>query len=106
VLAEVTALGGPGVELLADPELREIALPPIRSDYTAIETYDPAPGPPLTCPVTALIGDADPKVGPAEARGWAERTTGPFDLRVLPGNHFFLATQQPAVLDLLRPLLT
>ena len=48
------------------------------------------PGTPLSCPVTALVGDADPLVTPDEARAWAEETTGPFALRVFAGGHFYL----------------
>lgn len=104
LLAELDTLGGPGLDLLADPEMRELVLPAVRADYTAVETYGCEPGPPLRCPVTALVGDADPKVTVAEAGDWAAHTTGPFDLRVLPGGHFFLADHAPAVTTLLRTL--
>jgi pyochelin biosynthesis protein PchC len=97
VLAEVRALGGPGVAMLDDPELRELAMPAIRGDYTAIETYVRAPGPPLTCALTALVGDRDPQVTVAEARGWAGHTAGPFDLRVFPGGHFYVTVHADAV---------
>jgi pyochelin biosynthesis protein PchC len=106
LLAEVAGLGAPGSELLADPELRELVLPALRADYTAVETYRWAPGDRLTCPVTALTGDRDPRVTPAEAQRWADVTTGPFTLRVFPGDHFYLSAQLPAVLDVLRPTLT
>ena len=90
LLANVRALGGPGVELLDDPRLLEIAMPAIRADYAAVGRYEHRPGPLLTCPVTALTGDDDPVVTPAEAREWADRTTGPFALQVFPGRHFYL----------------
>ena len=102
ILAELTTLGGPGTALLADPEIAELALPALRGDYRAIETYRHLPGTPLRCPVTALVGDDDPKAGVEEARGWAAVTDGPFDLRVFPGGHFYLSTQNAAVFDVLR----
>jgi surfactin synthase thioesterase subunit len=102
IRAQVAELGGPSVELLSHPELGPLLLPPIRNDYKAIETYRYAPGPPLTCPVTAAIGDNDPVVSPDEARAWAEHTTGPFQLRVYPGGHFYLNDHQRQVVDLVR----
>lgn len=102
LVAEVTALGGPSTDLLAEPDLAELLLPSIRGDYAALERYRHRPGPPLRCPVTVLTGDADPKVSLAEARGWAAHTTGRFELRVFPGGHFYLGEQVPRVLDVLR----
>ena len=102
VLDEVVALGGPGTDLLADPEMLALVMPAIRGDYQAIETYRHRPGPPLSCPVTAMTGESDPRVPLDEAQAWGKLTTGPFDLRVFPGGHFYLAEQNDAVLDTLR----
>ncbi|MFJ6379396.1 thioesterase II family protein [Kitasatospora sp. NPDC092039] len=101
LLAELLVLGGTSEQVLADPELREMILPPLRSDYTAIETYPGAAGAVLDCPVTALTGDADSRVTVEEVRAWSGHTRGPFDLQVFPGGHFYLADQAPAVLGLL-----
>jgi len=76
-------------------------LPAIRADYRAAETYVWEPGPPLSCPVTCLVGDDDPKVTVEEAAAWSEHTDGPFTLEVFPGGHFFLAQHQPAVIRLM-----
>ena len=73
-------------------------MPAIRSDYRAIERYRWRPGPALACPVSAFVGDDDPKVTVAEARAWAVHTTGRFDLLVFPGGHFYLTEQAPRVL--------
>jgi pyochelin biosynthesis protein PchC len=102
IRAEVAELGGPNAEVLAHPELAPLVMPPIRNDYKAIETYRYQQGPPLTCPITALIGDADPVVTPDEAAAWAGHTTGPFELRVFPGGHFYLTDQEEQVLDTIR----
>ncbi|MFL6127557.1 MAG: thioesterase II family protein [Mycobacteriales bacterium] len=106
IRAEVAELGGPAVELLTHPELGPLLLPPIRNDYKAIETYRHPPGPPLTCPVTAIIGDTDPHVTRDEARAWAEHTSGPFELRVFSGGHFYLTDHQRQVAGIVRRSLT
>ena len=77
-------------------------LPSLRADYRAIETYRPADGAMVGCPVVALTGDADPKTTPDEARAWQEHTTGPFDLQVFGGGHFYLSDETEAVARLLQ----
>jgi surfactin synthase thioesterase subunit len=98
MLADVRRLSGTDARVLGDEELLRAALPAIRSDYKAAETYIYEPGPKLSCPVMAFTGDEDPKTAIDEARAWAEHTTGDFDLNVYPGGHFFLAQHQSEIL--------
>lgn len=49
-----------------------------------------------------LLGDSDPLVTPAEARQWADHTSGKFQLRVFAGGHFFLTDHQRHVTQLVR----
>ncbi|MDT0265987.1 alpha/beta fold hydrolase [Streptomyces sp. DSM 44915] len=106
VLAEMRRLGGTGTGLLEDPEIRALVLPAIRGDFQATETYRFTPGPPLPCPLLALVGDADPVAELAEVRDWARHTSADFRLRTFPGDHFYLADQFPAVADTVRQHLT
>ncbi|ATE55289.1 MULTISPECIES: thioesterase II family protein [Actinosynnema] len=99
VLAEVRALSGTDSALLDDEELMRMALPAIRADYTAIETYRCPPDRRIAADLTVLTGDADPKTTVEEAAGWEPHTTGAFQLEVFPGGHFFIATQARAVGD-------
>ncbi|MFB7469870.1 thioesterase II family protein [Kitasatospora sp. NPDC056184] len=99
LLAELARLGGTDERLLADPELRALILPSLRGDYTAIETYRAGREEIVAVPVTALTGDADPRVTVEQARDWAVHTTGAFDLHVFPGGHFYLTGQRRAVLE-------
>ncbi|KUN76073.1 thioesterase II family protein [Streptomyces griseoruber] len=99
-------LGGTEVELLADPEMREIFLPYIRNDFRMLQSYRPAVGPPLTTAITALTGADDPVATPALAARWRDLTTADFALEVFPGGHFFLLPEQEAVLDLVTTSLT
>ncbi|OIK06003.1 thioesterase II family protein [Streptomyces monashensis] len=50
----------------------------------------PSPAGPLGVPVLAVAGQADPVAGPEALAGWREWTTGPFTLRTVRGDHFFL----------------
>ncbi|MFI5682204.1 thioesterase II family protein [Streptomyces cellulosae] len=88
-----------------DDEVLRVALPAIRADYKAVETYRYRPGPPLATPVVALTGSEDPKVTPSEAGRWSRYTTGGFDLQVFNGGHFYLVPHLDRVAALVRETL-
>jgi pyochelin biosynthesis protein PchC len=88
VVEELRRLGGTDPEVLANPDLMALLLPTIRADYTLIEQYRRRAGPPLTCPVSAFVGDSDTEVTPAEAAAWNEQTSGEFTLTTHEGGHF------------------
>ncbi|MEZ7006289.1 thioesterase II family protein [Streptomyces sp. AD55] len=102
LIDDITRLSGTDSAVLSDPEILRMILPAVRSDYKAAETYRFRPGPPLGSEVVALVGDHDPQVTVEEAGSWREHTTGPFELKVYPGGHFFLDAHMPAILDLIR----
>ncbi|MEW1552004.1 thioesterase II family protein [Streptomyces tsukubensis] len=101
LVAEIKALAGTNSSLLGDEDVLRMILPAIRNDYKAAETYNPGPGRELTCPVTALIGDSDPKATVADARAWEDHTKGAFDYRVFPGGHFYLNDCVPQILAMI-----
>ncbi|HKT00925.1 MAG TPA: alpha/beta fold hydrolase [Rugosimonospora sp.] len=96
--AELSRLGGTSAEVLDHADLRAALMPALRGDYRLIETYRPVPAQPLPCPITALLGDADPEVTPVQAGAWAGHTTAGLTLKVFPGNHFYLVDHRAAVL--------
>ncbi|SFS90556.1 thioesterase II family protein [Saccharopolyspora flava] len=100
LIAEVRRLGGTDSLVLDEPELVGLALPSLRADYGAAETYDPGPGAVVDCDVVALTGDADEHVAVDDARQWREHTTGAFDLHVFDGGHFFLTDHEPRIAEL------
>ena len=101
LIAEMQRLGGTDARILANPEMREIVLPSLRGDFRAAETYRPTRTEVLSCPISALMGDADPRAREPEVRAWREHTTGDFELRIFPGGHFYLAEQAPEVIRLI-----
>lgn len=100
LLAELRSLSGTDALVLGDEEVLRMVLPAIRGDYRAAETYRYQPGPRLRCPITALAGNADPKVTADEARAWREHTDGGFDYHTFDGGHFYLTGHQEEVLRL------
>ncbi|MFE6872629.1 thioesterase II family protein [Kitasatospora sp. NPDC057692] len=97
ILAEIQRLNGTDSALLDDEDIRQMILPCLRADYTAVETHVHRAEPPLRCPVSVLTGDADPQVTRQEAQRWSEVTAGGFRLQAFPGGHFFLGSQQGPV---------
>ncbi|WP_030936984.1 thioesterase II family protein [Streptomyces sp. NRRL S-646] len=101
IVAEVKAMSGTDDRLLDDDELIRMILPALRGDYRAVETYRSAPGATVACPITALVGDSDPKTSLDEAQDWEKHTSADFDLRILPGGHFYLNSRAADVLKVL-----
>jgi surfactin synthase thioesterase subunit len=101
LIAELKKLGGTNSAFYADEELWRMVLPALRGDYQAAETYKYQPGPALRCPITAIIGESDPRVNRAEAEAWSAHTTGKFTLEVFNGAHFYLTEHVADVLDLI-----
>jgi len=99
VVEELRSLGGTDHRFLQDGELLATILPATRSDYQAIETYVFPGGPRVACPVTALVGDADPESGLDETMAWSDHCAGGFELRVFPGGHFYIEASRSAVAD-------
>lgn len=105
VLAEVRRLGGTDPTVLEDEQVLQMTLPALKGDFTALQDYRYAPGPPLNCPLTVLLGHADPRVGAEEAGRWREFTRAGCQLRVFPGGHFYLEHNTPQIADTLRAIL-
>ncbi|MEW2484819.1 alpha/beta fold hydrolase [Streptomyces sp. NPDC048411] len=94
LVAGVTRLGTLGGDAYSVPELRELLLPVLRSDYRLIETYHPERPAVLRTPVVAYLGDRDPGVSQRQIVAWAELTSGGFALRSFAGDHFYLAPRE------------
>jgi surfactin synthase thioesterase subunit len=92
-------------ELRADPELLRPVLSAFRADCELFESYRPPADAALDRPLVVLGGveDREATAGLAE---WRRYTTGPFELRLFPGGHFYLREQRAALLRLLADALT
>ncbi|MGW5430911.1 thioesterase II family protein [Streptomyces sp. NPDC004059] len=85
----VDRLGGTGSELLRHPDLWELAAPILRNDFLMSERYHFTPGPPVACPLTVLVGDADDAFTAQDAAHWSRHTLGPFAVHSFEGGHFY-----------------
>ncbi|GHA73260.1 MULTISPECIES: thioesterase II family protein [Streptomyces] len=89
VVAELRRIGFSS-DLLDDPEARALVMPAIQNDLRMFSSYGHRPGQRLACPITVLVGDADPHVRAADAAGWGLHTRAPVETAVLPGDHYYL----------------
>ncbi len=86
----------------ADADLLKSVLPPLRSDYRAVETYHCPPGRRIGCPVTVLVGDQDPLVPLENAAAWTEHTSAGCELLTFPGgDHFYLLPSHDRVIEVI-----
>ncbi|MUN36783.1 thioesterase II family protein [Actinomadura litoris] len=85
-------LGGTDPELASDPFFLELVLPYIQGDGRMFHAYEHRAEPPLRCPVTTIVGDADPD---ADRRPWRELAAGGFHEKIVSGDHFYLVADPP-----------
>jgi medium-chain acyl-[acyl-carrier-protein] hydrolase len=100
-VTEVRRLNGTPAEILDNKEIREIMLPLLRADFALYETHVYAAELPLKCPISAFGGLRDNRVSRSDLEAWCDQTTTSFSLRMFPGDHFFLNTTQPLLLQIL-----
>ena len=101
LLEELQQLKGTPPHVLENPDLMELMLPLLRADFALADTYTYSARPLLTCPLTALGGLRDSAVPRADLEAWAELTSGAFSLRMFPGDHFFLHSDELRLLDVI-----
>ncbi|MFJ4950440.1 thioesterase II family protein [Streptomyces sp. NPDC088760] len=102
IVAELRALGGTAAVVLDDPDLMALVLPAVRADYRALRGYTWAPGPPLRCRISALVGDSDPVATAEAAAGWSAYSVAGADVTEFRGGHFYLEerlTEVAALID-------
>ncbi len=89
LIEELRRLGGTPEEALADRELMELALPPLRADYLACARYLWTPRTPLHTPLCVLRG-ADDVMEQHAVAAWREHTRALCTTHVFEGGHFFV----------------
>lgn len=98
-LEELRRLNGTPEAVLKNTELMRLLLPILRADFTVIETYVYATEPPLDCPISAFGGLQDVDISCDDLEAWRNQTSASFSLEMLPGNHFFMHSAQPLLLQ-------
>lgn len=102
VAAVNSRYGGIPSAIAADSGAMEMILPGLRGDFTAYETYQCRPSDPLAIPITIFGGAQDTAVPPECLQGWGQHTDAAFDIKLLPGGHFFPPASTQALIRVLE----
>lgn len=89
-------------EILDSDELMTLLMPMLRADFALAETYKVSASARLHADLTVLCGLQDDTANHDVMQQWQALTTGHFDLIDFNGGHFFVQTDQNAVLNLLK----
>lgn len=92
-ISEIKDLEGTPPEVFESPEILELLMPMLRADFCMTETYEYREEPPLDCRLRVFGGSGDEVVTGDQLGRWRELTTGPFELHVFQGGHFFIHEQ-------------
>jgi medium-chain acyl-[acyl-carrier-protein] hydrolase len=101
LIEDLREKNGTPEEVLAHAELLQLLIPTLRADFQLCQTYQYKSEPPLKCRIAAFGGLSDPFVSREDLEKWREQTTGPFQVRMFPGDHFFLHSSQSLLLQML-----
>ncbi|TMR06730.1 thioesterase [Actinomadura soli] len=97
ITEKLAELAGTPPALLADKEFLDTIIPPMRADFTALETYRDLPGSKVACPISAYCGDQDTDVPRDGFLKWSEHTTAGFTAGYFDGGHFYFQSREPEV---------
>jgi pyochelin biosynthesis protein PchC len=78
----------------------------IRHDLEAFLNYHHLPGPPVTCPTTAFVGEDDPEVPSDSLCGWERHASACIETNVFPGGHFYLFDHPDRVVTKITDILS
>jgi surfactin synthase thioesterase subunit len=98
-LGRVQEFAGYRHDALADPDMRELLLPILRTDVEMHENYKPVSGEPLSIPITSLRGTEDGLVSAEQAAQWRAATAGAFETVEVPGEHMYLVDSPLPLLE-------
>lgn len=81
--------------VLGEPELLRLMLPTLRADLSIVESYRYTTQQPLGVAISASGGRSDFLVSEEEIKGWSRHTSGPFEMKMHDGGHFFVNDPGP-----------
>jgi medium-chain acyl-[acyl-carrier-protein] hydrolase len=99
LLEQLHRLRGTPESVLQDAELMALLLPVLRGDFILYESYTYRDEPPLTCSIVAFGGHGDVRVPVHEIDQWAAHTTAGFSRQMFDGDHFFVQSAQPLLVN-------
>lgn len=87
--------------ILQDRELMELFLPILRADFELLGSYRYEKDAPLKCALTAFGGWDDRQATQLDLAAWRSQTCNSFNLKMFPGDHFYMQSARPALVEAL-----
>lgn len=100
ILQHLGGLEGTNSSVMADASVMRLALPVIKADYRAIDSYSCADDVKVAARIHSLGGDQDPVVTMRDLYQWGKHTDD-LEVTLFDGGHFYLNQQYGAVAELL-----
>lgn len=100
---EVIKMGGIPDELQSHPELMDFYLPILKADFRAIENYIHIKKEKLDLPIDVFYGTEE-KILENEILEWKKESNHEVEIKPLPGNHFFIFSNEPFFIDYFKNL--
>jgi medium-chain acyl-[acyl-carrier-protein] hydrolase len=101
LIEDLRRLNGTPSEIFDEPDMLNVMLPLIRTDFEVVQTYAYEDEPALDCPITVYGGLQDQEVKRENLNAWCAQTTAPFRVRLFPGDHFFINANRELLLETL-----
>ena len=98
-LAKIRQYNGTPHEVLENRELMELMEPILRADFEVCETYQPTAVRKIDAHLTAMGGISDPGAPRSDLEAWKDFTDKTFNVRMFPGDHFYLLQQKMTLLQ-------
>jgi pyochelin biosynthesis protein PchC len=87
-LQAMADLDGTDEAIMAEPTLLRLAATTLRADLALCDHYTCADEPALSCPITVVCGDRDPRVSLAQLRSWQRHTRASLAIHLIAADHF------------------
>jgi surfactin synthase thioesterase subunit len=97
LIDRLSEAGGIPDAVRAVPELVELFLPTLRADLAWLDRYEFVEEAPLPVPLVVFAGTHDQVAREDQMAGWHRLSEADATVHTLPGGHFFLADQLPAI---------
>ncbi|MBE0457049.1 thioesterase II family protein [Pseudoalteromonas prydzensis] len=105
LIASLHEQGGTPVALFSNPQLLEMTLAILASDYQVLRSFHYQSQPSLTMPLHLLFGQHD-DVSNAQLSDWQKHSQHKCHYHGFAGGHFFIQSEQAKVLALITELLS
>lgn len=84
-------------QVLEEPDLLAMAIPYLRADLQAHETYVHQERPPLSLPIVAIAGRQDKVIDAPRLAEWQRHSSLPLVVEMLDGDHFYINKRRQAL---------